>query len=150
QGGPPGYGLRRSLIDQSGTSKGVLSRGEQKSLQTDRVVLVPGPDHEVETVRLIYRSFVGNGKLESAIADTLNERGILTDLGRQWTRGTVHQVLINEKYIGNNVWNRGSFKLKRKRVRNSRDMWIRAEGVFKPIVDRSLFDAAQAIIRERS
>ena len=47
------------------------------------------------------------------------ERGILTDLGRPWTRGTVHQVLINEKYIGNNVWNRGSFKLKKKRVRNS-------------------------------
>ena len=59
----------------------------------------------------------------------------LTSAGA-WTRGTVHQVLINEKYIGNNVWNRGSFKLKRKRVRNSPDMWIRAEGVFEPIVDR--------------
>ena len=29
-------------------------------------------------------------------------------------------------------------------------MWIRAEGAFEPIVDRSLFEAAQAIIRERS
>ena len=76
--------------------------------------------------------------------------GYPTDLGRPWTRGTVHQILINEKYIGNNVWNRGSFKLKKKRVRNSPDMWVRAEGAFKPIVDRSLFDAAQAIIRERS
>jgi len=27
QGGSPGYGLRRSLIDQSGTSKGELARG---------------------------------------------------------------------------------------------------------------------------
>jgi DNA invertase Pin-like site-specific DNA recombinase len=150
QGGPPGYGLRRSLIDQSGVSKGELSRGEQKSLQTDPVVLVPGPDHEVETVHLMYRSFVQDGKLESEIASTLNERGVLTDLGRQWTRGTVHQVLINEKYIGNNVWNRGSFKLKKKRVRNSLDMWIRADGVFEPLVDRSLFEAARAIIVERS
>jgi hypothetical protein len=75
---------------------------------------------------------------------------VTTDLGRAWTRGTVHQVLINEKYIGNNVWNRGSFKLKKKRVRNSPDMWIRAEGAFERIVDRSLFEAAQAIIRERS
>jgi DNA invertase Pin-like site-specific DNA recombinase len=40
QGGPPGYGLRRNLVDESGTSKGVLARGEQKSIQTDRVVLV--------------------------------------------------------------------------------------------------------------
>lgn len=150
QGGPPGYGLRRSLIDQAGVSKGELSRGQQKSLQTDRVVLVPGPDHEVETVRWIYHSFVQDGKREREIAGILNERGALTDLGRQWTRGTVHQVLINEKYIGNNVWNRGSFKLKKKRVRNSPDMWIRADGVFEPLVDRSLFETARAIIAERS
>ncbi|MFZ3334640.1 MAG: recombinase family protein [Xanthobacteraceae bacterium] len=150
QGGPPGYGLRRSLIDQTGTAKGELSRGEHKSIQTDRVVLVPGPPEEVDTVRWVYRSFVNNGKPEREIANILNERGITTDLGRPWTRGSVHQVLINEKYIGNNVWNRGSFKLKRKRVRNNPDMWIRAEGAFEPIVDRSLFEAAQAIIHERS
>jgi hypothetical protein len=62
----------------------------------------------------------------------------------------VHQVLINEKYVGNNVWNRVSFKLKKKRVRNRPDMWIRAEGAFEPIVDRALFEAAQAMICERS
>lgn len=150
QGGPQGYGLRRSLIDQVGAAKGELARGEQKSIQTDRVVLVPGPADEVDTVRWMYRLFVTDGKSESEIAAILNDRGNRTDLGRPWTRGTVHQVLINEKYIGNNVWNRGSFKLKRKRVRNSPDMWIRAEGAFEPLVHRSLFEAAQAIIRERS
>jgi DNA invertase Pin-like site-specific DNA recombinase len=150
QGGPPGYGLRRSLIDQAGTPKGELVRGQHKSIQTDRVILVPGPSQEVDTVRWIYRSFVKDGKPEHEIADILNERGLTTDLGRPWTRGTVHQVLINEKYIGNNVWNRGSFKLKKKRVRNSPEMWIRAEGAFEPIVEQSLFDAAQTIIRERS
>jgi len=41
QGGSPGYGLRRQLIDQLGAAKSALARGEQKSLQTDRVVLVP-------------------------------------------------------------------------------------------------------------
>jgi DNA invertase Pin-like site-specific DNA recombinase len=150
QGGPPGYGLRRSLVDQARAAKGQLSRGEHKSIQTDRVVLTPGPPEEVETVRWMYRSFVKEGKPEREIANTLNDRGIVTDLGRPWTRGTVHQVLINEKYIGNNVWNRASFKLKRKRVRNSPEMWIRAEGAFDPIVDQSLFEAAQKIIRERS
>ena len=62
QGGPPGYGLRRSLIDQAGTSKGELARGEHKSIQTDRVVLVPGPPEEIDTVRWMYRSFVDGGK----------------------------------------------------------------------------------------
>jgi DNA invertase Pin-like site-specific DNA recombinase len=150
QGGSPGYGLRRSLIDQSGTSKGELARGEHKSIQTDRVVLILGPPDEVKAVRWMYRTFVREGKTEAEIAEILNGRGVSTDLGRPWTRGTVHQVLINEKYIGNNVWNRGSFKLKKKRVRNSPDMWIRAEDAFEPLVERSLFEAAHAIIRERS
>jgi DNA invertase Pin-like site-specific DNA recombinase len=150
QGGPPGYGLRRQLIDQSGAAKSELARGEQKSIQTDRVILVPGPPEEIETVRWIYESFVQNGLSELEIAGVLNARSALTDLGRLWSRGTVHQILINEKYIGSNVWNRISFKLKKKRVRNDPDMWIRAEGVFEPIIDRSLFAAAQAIIRARS
>lgn len=150
QGGPPGYGLRRNLVDQAGATKGDLARGEHKSIQTDRVVLVPGPREEIDTVRWMYRSFVDEGKIESEIAEILNERGVGTDLGRRWTRGTVHQVLINEKYIGNNVWNRGSFKLKRKRVRNSPDIWIRAEGAFEPIVDRSKYEAAKKIICDRS
>ena len=150
QGGPPGYGLRRQLIDQTGAAKSTLSRGEQKSLQTDRVVLVPGPIEETETVRWMYRSFVEDGKPEREIAVLLNAKGIATDLGRLWTRGTVHQVLINEKYVGNNVWNKHSFKLKKKRVQNRPDMWIRSEGAFEGVVDRLIFDAAQAIIRDRS
>ncbi|WP_405041436.1 recombinase family protein [Parvibaculum sp.] len=149
QGGPPGYGLRRMRIDQNGVPKGELLRGEHKSIQTDRVVLVPGPPEEVETVRMIYRSFL-NGANETDIAAALNARGLLTDLGRPWTRGTVHQILINEKYIGNNVWNRASFKLKRKRVHNSPEMWIRADGVFEAIVDRDQYEAAQTIIGERA
>jgi DNA invertase Pin-like site-specific DNA recombinase len=150
QGGAAGYGLRRRLIDQNGAPKGELARGEHKSIQTDRVILVPGPPEEVETVQWMYRAFVEEGKPEREIANILNGRGLPTDLGRPWTRGTVHQVLINEKYVGDNVWNRVSFKLKKKRVRNSSDIWIRADSVFEPIVDRRLFEAAQAIIAERS
>jgi DNA invertase Pin-like site-specific DNA recombinase len=150
QGGPAGFGLRRQLIDQSKITKSELSRGEHKSIQTDRVVLVPGPTEEVDTVRWMYRMFVEAEKPERDIATLLNERGIKTDLGRAWTRGTVHQVLINEKYVGNNVWNRVSFKLKRKRIRNDPDMWIRADGAFPAIVDQALFDAARTIIQARS
>ena len=150
QGGPPGFGLRRCLVDQASNVKGELSRGEHKSIQTDRVILVPGPAAEVDAVRWIYRTFVTEGKNEREIAESLNQRSILTDLGRAWTRGTVHQVLINEKYIGNNVWNRSSFKLKHKHVQNSPETWRRANGAFTPVVDQTLFAAAQKIIEERS
>jgi hypothetical protein len=127
-----------------------LARGEEKSIQTDRVVLVPGPPEEVELVRWMYRAFVEDGKVESDIAKALNERGVKTDLGRPWTRGTVHQVLTNEKYVGNNVYNRISFKLKKKRVVSPADMWIRAVGAFGQIVPRDQFEAAQQIVLKRS
>lgn len=150
QGGPPGFGLRRMLRDVSGQDKGVLNRREQKSIQTDRVILIPGPPEEVEIVRWIYATFVDDNTVESRIAGMLNQRGITTDLGRPWTRGAVHQVLTNEKYIGNNVYNRRSFKLKKKRVVNPPQMWIRKNGAFEPIVPPDIFGKAQLIISERS
>lgn len=150
QGGMAGYGLRRQLIDEHRQPKGELPIGAQKSLQTDRVILVPGPVHEIETVRRVYRMFVEDGRSERDIATILNDEGVLTDLGRPWTRGTVHQVLTNEKYIGNNVYNRISFKLKKKRVINPPDMWIRGDSAFTPIVDPTLFDAVREIIHERN
>lgn len=150
QGGAAGFGLRRMLVDSAGKHKGVLKVGEHKSLQTDRVVLVPGPSDEQTIVREIYQAFVHELKSETEIALVLNSRKILTDLGRSWTRGTVHQVLTNEKYIGHNVYHRTSFKLKRKHVENPPDMWIRAESVFTAIVDPLVYAAAQEIILARA
>ena len=150
QGGAPGYGLRRVLIDDKGERKAELLRGEQKSLQTDRVILVPGPPEEVDTVRQMFRLFVERGLTERQIADQLNTDGCRTDIGNAWTRGTVHQVLISEKYIGNNVYNRVSHKLKGRRVRNPPDMWIRANGAFDAVIETDVFARAQTIIAERT
>ncbi|WP_207826934.1 MULTISPECIES: recombinase family protein [Brevundimonas] len=149
QGGPAGYGLRRQLVDEQRRPKATLTRGEHKSLQTDRVVLTPGPADEIDVVQRIYRMFVLNRRSEREIAALLNGEGLVTDLGRSWTRGVVHQILTNEKYIGNNVYNRVSFKLKNKRVVNAPDMWVRADGAFEGIVDPDFFAAAQRIIAER-
>ncbi len=150
QGGMAGFGLRRMLIDERGNRKGELGYGDRKSLQTDRVILIPGPVREVETVQRIYRMFVEGQRTEGEIAATLNCEEILTDLDRPWTRATIHEVLTNPKYIGDNVFNRVSFKLKQKRVINAPDQWVRADGVFEPIVDPKLHAAAAAIIEERS
>ncbi len=149
QGGPPGYGLRRQLIDRDGNSKGLLRRGERKSLQTDRVILVPGPQQEVEVVREIYCYFVEQRKSERQIMDDLNGRGVIGEDGRPWTRATVHQVLTNPKYIGANIFNRRSFKLKRKRVKNPKDMWIWRNNAFPSIVSAQQFEDAGEIIDAR-
>lgn len=149
QGGQAGFGLRRQLVDQNGVPKQILARGEQKSLQTDRVILIQGPPFEIQIVREIYDLFTKSDVQEAEIADRLNARGILTDLDRPWTRGTVHQVLTNPKYVGANVYNRRSFKLKKKRVINPPEMWIRRQDAFEPIIGLEQFELAQHIIEAR-
>jgi hypothetical protein len=62
----------------------------------------------------------------------------------------VRTVLTNEKYIGNNVFNRRSFKLKKLHVDNPPEMWIRKEGAFEAIVPIEIFMTAQEIITARS
>jgi len=150
QGGHAGYGLRRRLVDQNGNLKAILAFGEQKSLQSDRVVLEPGPVEEVETVRRMFRMFAHEGKHQREIAAILNKEQIRTDLGRRWTANSVHQVLTNEKYIGNNVFNRASAKLTNKRIANPPEMWVRAVGAFPAIVDPELFQAARAVLARRN
>ncbi|MEH3061502.1 MAG: recombinase family protein [Methylobacterium radiotolerans] len=149
QGGMAGFGLRRVLLDEHGAPKAELRHGDRKSLQTERVVLVPGPDEEVATVRRMYGLFVA-GVPEREIAVALNRDGIPTDLGRPWTRGTVHQVLTNPKYVGDNVYGRVSAKLKRPRVRNDPSTWVVAKGAFSPIVGTEVFERARAIVEDRS
>ena len=150
QGGPAGFGLRRILVDENRNRKAELSRGEHKSLQTDRVILEPGPEDEVETVRRMYRMFTLQRLSEREIAERLNAEGVSTDYARPWSRGAVHQVLTNEKYIGNNVYNRISYKLKTRRVVNTPENWVRANAAFEPIVEEDFFVAAQRLINERS
>jgi DNA invertase Pin-like site-specific DNA recombinase len=150
QGGTAGFGLRRMLVDHTGQKKGLLKMGEHKSIQTDRVILVPGPEEEVERVRWMYNAFVNEEKNEGEIMKLLNEQGILTDFQRSWTRGTVHEVLTNEKYLGHNVYHRTSCKLKQRHVENPPEKWVRADNAFVGIIDTTLFLAAQSIILTRS
>ena len=139
QGGPAGYGLRRMLVDQSRCAQRRARRAAStRASKPTASILVPGPDEEIETVRWMYRAFVEQDQDGAGDRGAPEARGLRTDLGRPWTRGTVHQVLINEKYIGNNVWNRASFKLQRQ----TGAQWARhvdplAKGVFEPVVERS-------------
>jgi DNA invertase Pin-like site-specific DNA recombinase len=150
QGGHAGFGLRRALIDERREFKGVLGIGEQKSIQTDRVILVPGPPEEIAVVQQMYRWFVEDRLRELDIAERLNGMGLRTDFGRPWSRGTVHQVLTNEKYIGHNVYNRQSYKLKKVRVINPPEMYVRADGVFQAIVDPAMFARVHDILAGRA
>lgn len=148
QGGHPCFGLRRELIDESGRSRGIMEGGQWKSLQTDRVILRPGPQHEVEMVRLIFDRFVKGHLTETKIVGELN-RGDVLNQGRPWTFSQIHYMLQNDNYIGTNRYNRHSCRLKTVRKVNAPDDWIKKEGAFAPIVDQAIFAKAQQILEER-
>lgn len=147
-GGRPGYGLRRELIDTTGESRGFLEQGQQKALQTERVLLRAGPSDEIAIVRWIFESFVG-GKAETAIARELNARGIANHRKTPWNLQMIGRILRNENYTGNTVYYRTSNYLRGRRVINGKAKWIRKEGALEPIVPRKVFDDAQRIIERR-
>jgi DNA invertase Pin-like site-specific DNA recombinase len=154
QGGSPGYGLRRLLVDRSGIAKGNLTLGERKSLHTDRVILAPGPQRECEVIKQIFNAFVVECKSEGEIAQLLNGRKIRPEHSSrwpnaQWTRARVHRVLTSPKYIGTNVYNRKSAKLRQKTTLNPVDRWVCREGAFQQIIQFDQFLKAQEKIRLR-
>src|SRR5579884_2656525 len=53
-GGKPGIGYRRMMVSAEGKRKQLMKDREQKSLTTDRVILVLGPPEEVELVREMF------------------------------------------------------------------------------------------------
>ncbi|MDN2710621.1 recombinase family protein [Janthinobacterium sp. SUN118] len=143
QGGRAGFGLRRIPVSASGKAKPALAFGERKSHPTDRVVLVPGPSDELEILRGVYDWYVLEKLSESEIAFLLNAMEAPRECGRAWSRDCVRDVLTNEKYIGNIIYNRASFKLRKHHIENPASMWIQRIGAFPPLIPVALFRKAQ-------
>jgi DNA invertase Pin-like site-specific DNA recombinase len=148
-GAPVAFGFRRELIDENRQSKGWLRRGQHKSLKTDRVLLRLGSPEEAMIVRWIFHLFVVERKSDAGIARQLNRANTPNRGARPWTDHKVHNILQNENYVGNNVYNRTSRFLGQKRVKNPPNRWVRSEKIVEPIIDQSLFARAQQIMAER-
>lgn len=145
-GGPAGFGLRRQLLTDGTVPSMILSERQRKSLQTDRVRLVPGPSEEIALIRQMYLHYIYLRKSERDIALELNADG-KSFFGRPWSRNLVRTILSNEKYIGNNVVGRVSSRLYTRQVTKPESQWTRCEGAFEPVVPRHLFEAAEAVRR---
>jgi DNA invertase Pin-like site-specific DNA recombinase len=142
QGAIAGYGLRRLLLSGDGEAKFLLAEGDRKSLASDRIVLVPGPPGEIQTVRWIFDRYL-DGKGCSAIARELNDKGILSHRGKTWVYATVRTILDNEKYVGNAVYCRSSKKLAGRMTPNAESDWCRKNGAYEAIVPPDLFNAVK-------
>ena len=142
-GGYAGYGLRRQLVGQDGQLKQILNRRDIKNLQSEHVLLVPGPKNEIRVVNRIYKMYIDQCLCEREIAKKLNDEGVPWIGSRPWTRMCVRHILTNPKYIGVSVYNRTSFKLHKAFVRNPRRDWVWRAGAFEPIVSERRFEQAR-------
>ncbi len=151
-GGEPGYGLRRMLVSSTRQPKHLLANGERKSLQSDHVILVPGPDEEVKCVQSIFQMFVHEHKWPKAIANELKARRIKYRGTRRadWYAEAVNRILKNPKYCGSSVFGRSSFRLRVQRVHNSPELWTVKQCAWQGIVDRETFAQAQMIFRSQT
>jgi DNA invertase Pin-like site-specific DNA recombinase len=151
-GGAPGYGLRRMLVSSNRKPKCVLSKGERKSIQSDRVILVLGPESEVNCVKEIFRMFVHDGKWPTAIVADFTKRGIpyIGERRKEWYAGAVNCILKNPKYCGCSVFGKSSFILRTRRSHYPQDRWTVTRGAWEAIVDQQTFDQAQAIFKSQT
>jgi DNA invertase Pin-like site-specific DNA recombinase len=148
-GGCPPYGLHRLLLDEGRKPVQILERGQRKSIQNQRVTLTPGNKDEVRVIRRIFLDFVRKEKPPQEIAFSLNREGILSPGKKKWSCEAVRSILTNELYIGTMVYNKTGQKLLSKTRKNPRKEWIRKENAFKAVVDRELFNEAQAVFKKQ-
>jgi DNA invertase Pin-like site-specific DNA recombinase len=150
QGGRPGYGLRRMLVSPTGVPKQLLAFGERKGIASDRVMLVPGPAHEVQCVKDIYRMLLSGKRTVYGIARELNRRSIEYTGCSKWDYQAVYNVLTHPKYTGCNVFGRTSSRLYTPTVKRPRSEWTFTPGAFAPVIDAATFAEAQKHLQSRT
>ncbi len=148
-GAHPGYGFRRMLVSAEGIPGEQLSTGEQKSIATDRVVLIPGPANEIWWVREIYRLFMSEHKTFAGIAAELDQRGAPFLKGKRWSDHAVKRILTHPKYKGTAIYNRTTERLCAKSRRVPESQWVVVPNAFEPLVEPRTFEAVQEALRQR-
>ena len=89
------------------------------------------PDSNAPIVRRIFREFA-NGVPKNKIVERLNREGYKNQYGRPFNTRTILDMLQNEKYIGNFVYNHTETQV------------IRLDGIIKePIIDFDLWETVQ-------
>lgn len=105
---------------------------------------------EAETVRWIFELAM-NGHSTHSIAKLLRERDIPTKKGGKWSDSTVRDMLVNEKYMGDAMFQK-TYTDSNFRRHNTQDMskTIYIKEHHEPIVSREIFEAVGALIQQRA
>ncbi|UTP38266.1 recombinase family protein [Phenylobacterium sp. LH3H17] len=150
QHGPPGYGLRRRLVNADGTPGPILEDGQRKSDPRQHTVLVKGPARDVAVVRRMHRLCGRQGLGPAAIAHLLNSEGVAAPRAASWSAERVRLILANPKYAGVLVTGRRHTPLGGRRRDQPAQAWITVPGASPALVSRKAFAATQAVLRRHA
>lgn len=145
-GGRAPFGLRRQIVSDHPERCRVLETGERKYDRSERLILVPGPTHEVNCIREIFHSVLEHGLSPREIARALNAKGV-TFRQKRWNQNIVHGILTNPLYAGFSVWARTSQRLGSGRVAMPEDRWAKKADCFAPVVQPAEFQRVQSLMR---
>ncbi len=165
RGGTSPYGFKRIAVDLQTGSRRELTPGSRSVPRQEKVVWDLGEPIEVETVRRIFE-MKSKGYGQVAIANRLNEEGIpcpkrgrWRNKDQRWAGVTVHDILRNQAYIGERVYNRRTFSMfvsqekgldfVAKRT-NAQSEWIIAQNAHPEIVSRDLFEKANSMMEKHA
>lgn len=104
-------------------------------------------EREAEIIRYIFNEY-GNGKGYKAITNQLNKIGYKTKKGKDFSVGSIKDILTNPIYIGKVRYNvRQNWSEKRRRNINANP--IITDGIHEAIIDENLWDKVQAILDKK-
>lgn len=109
-------------------------------------------EEEAKVVRRIFRMYAEEGYGSNRIAKQLNEQGILTKRGCNWTQSGVNRIIKNEIYIGNIINGKEEVAdfLTGKRIAKEISSWYIKHDDDLRVVEDELFHKAQKILKKRS
>ena len=115
----------------------------------DRVMTVNA--EQAEVVRRIFTMYT-NGSGSKKICNALNEEGIPSPNGYQWSEGRIMDILKNEKYIGDLLLQKyysENHISKRTLLNDGRLKQYYVTDNHAPIIDRKTFETVQRIMEEK-
>jgi DNA invertase Pin-like site-specific DNA recombinase len=107
---------------------------------------------QAEVIRRIFE-WVAQGVGRSTIVKRLNAEGIPGTRGRRWSKGALQTLVINERYLGRQVWRQQSVEHEpgtgRRIMRdNPRDKWFVVDRPDLRIVSDELWQRAQSTMAD--
>ncbi len=147
QGGAAPFGYQRWEIDDGGRARRRLPPGELRSRRDHSIALRPGPLRAVRIIREIFDLATVQGLSASAIARTLNHRGVVSPARVRWRKDTVLSIISNPVYAGHCIYGLKTRRLGSRSKRSPRSDWVVHAPGCPALVDQTKFDEAQRRLR---